>query len=441
MPEIIQDKEIASFEMAIVKANTDKNGVMRWRSVNSDVGEDAYGEKMSEELFKDFIRHIQNEDDIPEPFKSVIAEPDWDGGMPYLSIAHYKSGDGKINVPGEPKNIFLDGKTLKSTGILYNSPLGRAVYKSLSKDLIEKREDKVRISIGFLDLEHSHGEKFTFTRKSLGDKCPLCKEGVGDKIYKKGHLVHLALTRVPANPRTEMEVEKSMTTKREDAESIIEDEEVIKGLDLKSQVDDVLVVKAEEENTGVSPDVAGIAVANGDGLVAASTTIDAITTNVPVVSGYVQVAPVEATPLEKSLASLKDRVAILKSQGLTGDAALQEIQTQFDEIGNVIKAEFTPKPSPEQVAKQDLETTLRSLLSEMLPQVLAQSVAPMQAELSELRASTLVSKTVLPKKEEIVPQPRSLTSSLVQRSAIENLTKKASQYKSFSEIAQQSVGL
>lgn len=437
MPEIVQDKEIASFEMAIVKANTDKNGVMRWRSVNSDVGEDAYGEKMSEELFKDFIRHIQNEDDIPEPFKSVIAEPDWDGGMPYLSIAHYKSGDGKINVPGEPKNIFLDGKTLKSTGVLYNTPLGRAVYKSLSKDLIEKREDKVRISIGFLDLEHSHGEKFTFTRKSLGDKCPLCKEGVGDKIYKKGHLVHLALTRVPANPRTEMEVEKSMTTKREDAESIIEDEEVIKGLDLKSQADDVLVIKAEEpvaeENTGVSA------------VVTNSVTDEVTTINIPAVSagvvtsGLAQI--VEATPLEKSLASLKDRVAILKSQGLTGDAALQEIQTQFDEIGNVIKAEFTPKPTPEQVAKQDLETTLRSLLSEMLPQVLAQSVAPMQAELSELRASTLVSKTVLPKKEEIVPQPRSLTSSLVQRSAIENLTKKASQYKSFSEIAQQSVGL
>lgn len=443
MPEIVQDNEIASFEMAIVKANTDKNGVMRWRSVNSDVGEDSYGEKMSEELFRDFIRHIQNEDEIPEPFKSVIAEPDWDGGMPYISIAHYKSGEGRVNVPGEPKNIFLDGKTLKSTGILYDTPLGRAVYKSLSKDLVEKREDKVRISIGFLDLEHSHGDKYTFTRKALGDKCPLCKEGVGDKIYKKGHLVHLALTRVPANPRTDMEVEKSMTTKREDAESIIEDEEVIKGLDLKSQADDVLVIKADEpkeepvvekmeasvENTGVSVDVAGIAVPN-DTVTYASTTVPAsVTVTIP-----------EPTPLEKSFAALNNKVAVLKSQGLTGDAALQEIQSTYEEVGNVIRSEFTPKPTPEQVAKQDLEATLRSLLSEMLPQVLAQSVAPMQAELSELRASTLVSKAIPPKKEEVVPQPRSLTSSLVQRSAIEGLTQKAKQYKSFSEIARESVG-
>lgn len=436
MPEIVQDKEIASFEMAIVKANTDKNGVMRWRSVNSDVGEDAYGEKMSEELFRDFIRHIQNEDEIPEPFKSVIAEPEWDGGMPYISIAHYKSGEGRVNVPGEPKNIFLDGKTLKSTGVLYDTPLGRAVYKSLSKDLVEKREDKVRISIGFLDLEHSHGDKYTFTRKALGDKCPLCKEGVGDKIYKKGHLVHLALTRKPANPRTDMEVEKSMTTKREDAESIIEDEEVIKGLDLKSQADDVLVVKAEEpvvekvENTGVSDVVE----------VPAETPAVVASTTDP--RGYKEVAPVaEPTPLEKSLASLKDRVAVLKSQGLTGDAALQEIQSTYEEVGNVIRSEFTPQPTPEQVANQNLEATLRSLLSEMLPQALAQTVAPIQAEMSELRASTLVAKAAPIKKEEIVPQPRSLTSSLVQRSAIEGLTQKAKQYKSFSEIAQQSVGL
>src|SRR5688572_49288 len=172
---------LAEFSMSIVKANI-KDGQMRWRSVNSDIEEDVYGERMSKELFQDFIQHIENNEPVPAPFDSVIAEPDWNGGMPYLSIAHYKSGAGKVNVPGEPSKIYLDGEALKSTGILYDSPLGRAVYQSLSKDLVEKREDKIRISIGFLDLEHTHGDKYTFTRKALTDKCELCKKGVGDKI-------------------------------------------------------------------------------------------------------------------------------------------------------------------------------------------------------------------------------------------------------------------
>lgn len=82
---------------------------MRWRSVNSDIDEDVYGERMSRELFEDFIQHIENNEPIPEQFKSVIEEDEWNGGMPYLSIAHYRTGQGRVNVPGEPKNIYLDG--------------------------------------------------------------------------------------------------------------------------------------------------------------------------------------------------------------------------------------------------------------------------------------------------------------------------------------------
>lgn len=420
---------IAEFSMSIVKANV-KDGVMRWRSVNSDIEEDVYGERMSKELFQDFISHIEANEEIPEPFKSVIAEPAWNGGMPYLSIAHYKSGTGKVNVPGEISNIYMDGEALKSTGIFYDTPLGRAVFKSLAKDLTEKREDKVRISIGFLDMEHSHGDRFTFTRKALTDKCPLCKEGVGDKIYKKGHLVHLALTRVPANPRTDLEVERSMTTKREDAESIIEDEEVIKGLDLKSQAEDVLVIKAEES---VSNEVTTKAVPAEERAPIVENTGVSEKVEEPAV-----LAPVaEPTPLEKSLATLKDQVAVLKSQGLTGEEALKQIQPVYEGVAEILRAEFTPAPTPEQVANQNLEATLRSLLSEMLPQALAQTVAPIQSELSELRALSLVQKTQI-KKEEVIPQPRSLQLNLEQKSAIEAVNQKVSQ---FDLIARRSVGL
>jgi hypothetical protein len=80
--------------------------------------------------------------------------------------------------------------------------------------------------------------------------CPLCAQGIGGKIYMKGQLVHLAMTRVPVNPRTEMSVEKSMdeiTTKRDDAKSIIGD--LAEELEEKSIAGDVLVVRADENGS------------------------------------------------------------------------------------------------------------------------------------------------------------------------------------------------
>jgi hypothetical protein len=416
---------VSELSMYVVKANI-KDGEMRLRMTSSDTGKDAYEEAMSTELFDDFLSHIRDEDEIPEAFKSVIAEETWDGGMPYVSIAHYKSGKDGVNVPGVVKSIYRDGKVLKATAVLYDTPLGRAVFKSLQKDLVEKRDDKVRVSIGFLDLSHSHGDKYTFVRKALGDKCPLCKEGVGDKIYKKGHLVHLALTRVPANPRTDVEVEKSMTTKREDAESIIEDEEVVKGLDLKSQAEDVLVIKSDETPVPEAP--------------VQENTENTVVSPAPEVVTITPAPIYEPTPVEKSFAVLKSKIEAIKSQGLVGEAALAAIQPDFDQIGEVIKSEFTPKPSPEAEAQKSLETTLRSLLNEMLPQILGQTVAPIQSQIEtlqgELRAKSL---TVPTKKEEIQTVQRSLTPTLVQKAAVEKLTKKS--VSQFDLIAQQSVGL
>lgn len=423
----VHDSAIAEFSMSIVKA-TSKNGEMAWRSVNSDVEEDFFGEKMSLELFADFDKHIKDNEKIPAVFRDAICEEDWCGGMPYLSVAHYKSGKDRVNVPGEIKNVYVDGKALKSTGTLFETPLGKSVYKSLKKDLTEKANIPVRISIGFLDTEHSHGERFTFVRESMNDKCPLCKDGIGDKIYKKGHLVHLALTRVPANPRTEMELEqKSMTTKLEDAKSVIQDEEVEKTLDLKSLAEDVLVVKAkkpveDEEEVEDGEETDGKKKKNP--FVKESTVVS------------------EATAVEKSFIALQERIAMLKSQGVSGDAALNETQKSFEDLANVIKAEFTVPPSPEEVAKQNMAEIVRSALSEMLPQALAQisasqvEVAALKSEMAELRALTQSPKLI--RKEE-TPQPRGLSASLVQKAAIEKvLNKKKDQAQA---IAEASVGL
>lgn len=199
-------KALAEFSMYITKAVLDGK-TMRWAAVNSDTDPDSHEERMSLELYQDFISHINNHEDIPEIFRSGACSNYWCGGMPYLSISHYPDLNGQA-VPGEPKELFIDGNKLKAKGILFNSPLGHAVFRSLKEDKHRNSEDKIRISIGFLDLAHRHGNGKLWVRDSLYAVCPECLSGVGDKVYVKGYLVHLALTRVPVNKRTKMVLEE-----------------------------------------------------------------------------------------------------------------------------------------------------------------------------------------------------------------------------------------
>jgi hypothetical protein len=78
--------------------------------------------------------------------------------------------------------------------------------------------------------------------------------------------------------------------------------------------------------------------------------------------------------------------------------------------------------------------------------MLAQTVAPIQSQqeevnktVNELRALSLTKQaSTTIKKEEVVPQPRSITPNLVQKSAVEAINKKLD---SFDIIAQRSVGI
>lgn len=247
----------ASFETN----ESDPNRRMRFRMSSSDVEKDLSGERMSLELFDNFKRRI-DEEDIPEVFKSVICEENWCGGMPYVSVAHYKSGISSKNVPGYIEDIYIDGNVLKAKGFCYDSPLGRATFNSLLDDQTKKKsgvevDAPVRVSIGFLDLKHKHapdgGQEFIFERSELGQICPLCEKGIGDKIYLDGVLVHEALTRVPMNPRTEMTPDileqKSMdeiTTRKDDARSIVGDLADTLDVDEVEEKSRILVVKAAE---------------------------------------------------------------------------------------------------------------------------------------------------------------------------------------------------
>jgi len=259
VPESVFVKELSLY---ISKASLDKKSQqMRGLAVASDIGEDSFGDSMSMELFADFISRIETEESAPEVYCSDY----WNGGMPYLSIAHYsdQNGDG---VPGEVESIYIDGNRLKEKFILADNQMGRSIFRAIMDDLYSdepKYDDPVRISIAFLDYKHQHKDSgYVFERNSLGDTCPECLKGSNGKIYLNGHLIHCAFTRVPANPRTEIEnlEERSMTeikTKREDAESLIGDT-LAEELELNEQMigkSETLVVKSEEESEDVAEEV------------------------------------------------------------------------------------------------------------------------------------------------------------------------------------------
>lgn len=253
--QVKKSESMVEFSMVITKASRDpKTGEMRWSAVASDTIEDSYGERMSLILFNNFIKRATAKDKPPSEHCSEF----WCGGLPYLSLAHYRDMNGEA-VPGEIKKIYIDGNRFKSSGVFYDTPLGNACFKSSyeSKDLPD--DEKVRISIGFLDYEHAHGDA-VFRRKSLSDVCPMCVAGAGNKVYLDGLLIHEALTRVPVNKRTiiEAEVERSMDeikTRKDDAASIVgetlaaEIEQKAVASVLKSETAEAeLVIKSEKKD-------------------------------------------------------------------------------------------------------------------------------------------------------------------------------------------------
>jgi hypothetical protein len=106
---------------------------------------------------------------------------------------------------------------------------------------------------------HKHkSNDFIFDRMKA--ELPICPECLTEfltgnskgKVYLRGMLIHEALTRVPVNTRTSMEVEKSMAnkkiTRKDDAASIVGDE-LVDELEKEAELvgkSDALVYRAEE---------------------------------------------------------------------------------------------------------------------------------------------------------------------------------------------------
>lgn len=428
---------VHELSMYITKSSL-HNVEMRWSAVNSDTDWDLYGERMTLELYTKMLSYIKDKVPPPAAFKSMVISDYWQGGMPYLSIAHYPDLNG-LAVPGTPTTIYIDGKQLKAKGILFDKPLGREVWKSLKQDELQTKSDtnknKIRISIAFLDLAHKHGENGeVFKRESLDSVCAECRKGVGEKIYLDGYLVHLALTRVPVNTRTIIQPEDAMTkksqiqTKKEDALSIVEDSNLVeeiaqKALETKS---DILVEMSEAEvekmkhkndespmeNEGDEKDMMEDKKEEKDMKKKSLTEEDlAVIANVvksvltetkapePVVVMEQKSEVVEKSALDIATDNLYNHINQAIEMAGTVEQKLESINPALQTLGATI-TDYVRKSVG--VAKADTVSNDQSAVLEAI-QALSNQVAGVISEVATLKAQTAVAP-----KQPIIPAPRSI---------------------------------
>ena len=129
--------DVQEFSMAITRTSYDKlTDTRHWKAVASDTEEDLYEDNMTLELFGDFLQRIETKEQPPKEFRSDF----WSGGKPYLSISHYPDFNGK-GVPGPVDAVYIDGRVdvgrgmLKSKGRFDDTPIGKACFQSISKDI------------------------------------------------------------------------------------------------------------------------------------------------------------------------------------------------------------------------------------------------------------------------------------------------------------------
>lgn len=200
-------------DFIVVKASS-SGGEMRWVARASDTLKDDYDTRMSRQLFENFIKRARAQ-----------------GKLPYLGVSHY-GALGDAGIGGDCTSMWIDGIVFKAKGTFRDSSIGRALFGTVVRERNDpsiSADHKARISIGFVDLKHSHGN-FVFSRRSLSDVCPVCASGVNPTVYLDGQLIHFGVTRVPVNRRTTIDAgghvmrSDQKITRRDDAASIIGDD-------------------------------------------------------------------------------------------------------------------------------------------------------------------------------------------------------------------------
>ncbi len=435
----VEDKEgnwhkkadLQEFSLRIERAGLDKpTGDLLWRMVASDTDADSYNDSMSLELFQDFLTRSNSGELVPEQFRSDF----WSGGMPYLSISHYPDLNGDA-VPGVVDAIYIDGNYFKAKGKYNKTKLGWACFESVRADLYDpKRQDandKVRVSIAFLDWKHRHkSNDYVFERSTMDDTCPECMKEMLEQIlehkepqgkeFLRGHLIHLAHTRVPVNKRTSMEVEKSMTTQKEDAASIVGEEQANE-LEEKARAitkSEALVIKSEdtpiveeakvknekdeseegEEEKDCSKKVAKKA--------EVAEPIPTVSTEEIVKAVLAQMQKPEAPshPLDTVLNEFKAEYDLVSKSDTTVEDKLAKLQGHYQRFVDAVRDGLTPAQTPEIAQATAMEKTLSQVVSAM-------DAVAQRMELVAARLSAPQPNQALPSPTPTVPVQRSMTPS------------------------------
>jgi len=382
---------VQEFSLTIKSATVDKEtGERRWRADNSNTEDDKAGDNMTQELFTSFLDRIEKKEPPPEEYTSDF----WKGGIPYLSLSHYPDMNGDA-IPGDVSAIYVDGKYLKSKGLMNDTPLGDAAWKALTDELQkvkagEEVNDKIRMSIAFLDYKHKHkSNDYIFERSSSNEVCPEClveliRGEFPGKSYLDGLLVHLAMTRVPMNEDTtidpDMLEERSMTTRKKDAASIVGDE-LAEELEAKAKEvgkSEALVIKAEEEvpaeeaKVEAKPTQIDVTQEVLDKIKALSEKVDTLTK---------EPETKEPHSLDVAFAELKSDFDSVMLSEVSSEEKLKAIQKPFEVFGNALALMFRVE-SEDVVVEPGSQNELIKALSEVM-QPFAQKLDLLNAQLAQ----------------------------------------------------------
>lgn len=355
------------------------NGKLRWAAVCSDTGLDSYGDRATHELFQSFVSRAAKV-----------------GRMPYVSVAHHMRYEvpehlqailGADGAAGDVEGMYIDGETFKAKGTFAETPLGIAAYKSVYEDMSRQAplEDRVRISIGFLDWAHRHSDGSVFYRKSLDEECPQCRDGQqGGVAFMDGELIHVALTRIPANPRTPIIVEDNdmgVKTRTEDSAEVVGDE-IAKALDeaaSASPTERSLIQRSEDE--AVQEPTGGTALDPATLAAIQQAVTAAVAAVQPAAAAPVAEPAVEAPPSGE--AAVPDATP----------APASPVPDEYDAIGRDFVAALRSAATPSDIdsAAQSAALAARSLVARSNPtfhafeQLLQSVVAPLVQQIGELQ--------------------------------------------------------
>lgn len=226
--------------MYFTKASAGDDGVMRWSATVSKFEPDVQADEVTPAFYKYAIGQI-------------------DRGLrpaPVLCVSHIDHGKpSDVWVAGDTDKMYIDGKLPKARGVFRDTPLGKALFAAVRRDINENIpfEERVRISMGFFDQESEP----RVTKSEDGGE----QQG---RRFLKGWVKHFAATRVPVvaetNLEADMEVKAMPMTRKEDAASIVGDdlaEELLQATQKAVFGSEGLITKQDDEEEEETPEEEG----------------------------------------------------------------------------------------------------------------------------------------------------------------------------------------